>query len=322
MDSENLTKNVPLKPLVAVVGADGFVGGHLAEALQAKRVVYGHCRNGDVQISQAEGLLREADVIVNAGGFRVRPGLDYSDYQRSQQGAASAFVPWIHRGALLVHISSGSVLGKSKDQKLGNQTPPNPRTFPCPAYALAKLEADQFLQRAAAESGFRLIFLRPSVLYAPQGDSMIDTLLRFAKRGVILRLYPRDARHHLCNTKLLVEVVRRVIPQKDLPQLSCLVVADPYTVTNRELETMIRRHLLKKSVTFPVPVALMSVLLRLSFHSRNPKLDFPTWGQILGVLNLDSVYDPFETFRLLGIDPAEYSLDKTLLPLIQEALQP
>jgi len=315
-------KGMALKALIAVVGADGFVGGHLAEAFQAKRVVYGPCRNGDLHISRAEGLLRKADVIINAGGFRVRPGLAYADYQRSQQGATSAFVPWIRKGALLLHISSASVLGKSKDQKLGNQTPPNPGTFPCPAYALAKLEADQFLQKAAAERGFRLIFLRPSVLYAPQGDGMVDTLLRMAKRGVILRLYPRDARHHLCHTKLLVEVVRRVIQQRELPHLSCLVVADPYTVTNGELETMIRRHLKNKGVTLPVPVALMSMLFRLSFHSKNPKLDFPTWGQILGVLNLDSVYDPFETFRLLGIDPAEYSLDKTLLPLIREALQP
>lgn len=311
---------MPIKPLIAVVGADGFVGGHLAEALQAERVVYGPCRNGDVHISQAEGLIRKADVIINAGGFRVRPGLAYADYQRSHQGATSALVPWIQKQALFLHISSPSVLGKSKDRRLGNQTPPNPRTFPCPAYALAKLEADQFLQRAAAESGFRVILLRPTVIYAPRGEGMVDTLLKLAKRGVVLRLYPRNARHHLCAMELLVQVVRRVIQQVDLPQLSCLVVADPYTVTNRELETMIRRHLTKKSATFPIPVALMSVLLRLSFHFRNPKLDFPTWGQILGVLNLDTVYDPFETFRLLGIDPAEYSLEKTLLPLIQEAL--
>ena len=305
--------------IIAVVGADGFVGGHLADALQARRVVYGPCRNGDVHLSQAEGVLRNADVIINAGGFRVRPGLAYADYQRSHQRATSVFVPWIQSGALLLHISSASVLGKSKDQKLGNQTPPTPRTFPCPAYALAKLEADQYLQRAAAESGFRLILLRPSVLYAPHGDSMIDTLLRMAKRGVILRLYPRGARHHLCDTRLLVEVVRHVI-QEDLPQPTSLVVADPYTVTNRELETMIRRHAPKKSVTLPLPVALVSTLLRMSFRSRNPKLDLRTWSEILGVLNLDTVYDPFETFRLLGIEPSKYSLDKTLQPLIEEAL--
>ena len=305
--------------IIAVVGADGFVGGRLAEALQARRVVYGPCRNGEVHISQAEGVLRNADVIINAGGFRVRPGLAYADYQRSHQRATSVFVPWIQSGALLLHISSASVLGKSKDQKLGNQTPPTPRTFPCPAYALAKLEADQYLQRAATERGFRLILLRPSVLYAPHGDSMIDSLLRMAKRGVILRLYPRGVRHHLCDTRLLVDVVRHVI-QEDLPQPTSLVVADPYTVTNRELETMIRRHAPKKSVTLPLPVALVSMLLRMSLRSRNPKLDLRTWSEILGVLNLDTVYDPFETFGLLGIEPSKYSLDRTLQPLIEEAL--
>jgi len=310
-----------IKPLIVVVGAEGFIGGHLAEALQAKRVVYGPWRDGDLNINQAEGLLRRADVIINAGGFRVRPGLGYADYQRSHQGATSAFVPWIQKGALLIHISSPSVLGKSKDQKLGNQTAPNPRAFPCPAYALAKLETDQFLQRAATEGGFRVIFLRPSVVYALRGEGMVDTLLRLAKRGVILHLYPRNARHHLCAMRVLIEVVRRVIHHQNLPDMSCLVVANPYTVTSRELEAMIRRHLTKKSLTLPIPVPLVSRLFRLSFHSRIPKLDLPTWGEILGVLNLDTVYDPFETFRLLEIDPAEYSLEKTLLPLIQEALQ-
>jgi hypothetical protein len=140
-----------------------------------------------------------------------------------------------------------------------------------------------------------------------------------AKRGVILRLYPRGVRHHLCDTRLLVDVVRHVI-QEDLPQPTSLVVADPYTVTNRELETMIRRHAPKKSVTLPLPVALVSMLLRMSLRSRNPKLDLRTWSEILGVLNLDTVYDPFETFGLLGIEPSKYSLDRTLQPLIEEAL--
>jgi nucleoside-diphosphate-sugar epimerase len=320
MDFEKLMEPAPAEPLIAVVGADGLIGGHLAEALQARRVVYGPCRKGDVHISQAEGLIRKAEVIVNAGGFGLRPGLGYADYQRSHRGATSVFVPWIQKGALLLHISSSSVLGKSKEQTLGNQTPPSPSTYPCPAYALAKFEADQFLQRAAAEGGFRVVFLRPTVIYAPRGEVMMNTLLRLAKRGIVLRLYPRSARHHLCDIKLLAEVVRRVIQHEDPARLSCLVVADPYTVTNRQLEAMIRQHRKKRSVTLPIPVALMSRLFRLSFHSGIPRLDFPTRGQILGVVNLDTVFDPFETFRLLGIDPCEYSLDKTLRPLIEEAL--
>jgi nucleoside-diphosphate-sugar epimerase len=299
------------------------VGGGLAERFKAERIVYGAPRNGDVPVSRAESLIRRADVIVNAGGFRVRPGCTYADYQRSHQGATSVFVPWVRRGALFLHVSSASVLGRSKDQALGNQASPNPGTFPSAAYAMAKLEADEYLEREAAERGFRLMFLRPAVVYSPQGAGMVGTVLKLAKRGVTLRLYPRKARHHFCDMNLLVEVACRVVERSEgLPHLSSFVVADPYTVTNGELETIIRRHAPRKGgMTLPIPVSLLSTLLGCTFHSQNPKLDLRTWGEIFGVLDLDTAYDPSDTFRVLDIDPSRYSLERTLLPLIQQALQ-
>jgi hypothetical protein len=99
-----------------------------------------------------------------------------------------------------------------------------------------------------------------------------------------------------------------------------LVVADPYTVTNRELETMIRQTLRKRSIPLPLPAHWISTLLRYTFHSRNPKLDLKTLGEILGVLACDTVYDPSETFRLVGIDPSQYSMEKKLQPLMAESL--
>jgi hypothetical protein len=65
----------------------------------------------------------------------------------------------------------------------------------------------------------------------------------------------------------------------------------------------------------------MSTLLQHSFSSTNPRLDLKTWGDIFGVLHLDTVYDPAETFGLLGIDPLQYSIERTLKPFIQQALQ-
>jgi nucleoside-diphosphate-sugar epimerase len=307
------------RPSIVVVGADGFVGSEFAECLQAQRVVYGPCRQGEVHITRAEELLRKADVVINAGGFRVRRGLTLDDYRRCHQQAIAAFVPWIREGSLFLHMSSAHVLGKSKNQKLGNHTPPNPTTYPSAAYAIAKLEADEFL-RNQAESAFRLIYLRPTILWARPGDtSLIDNLAQLAKRGIMPRLYPRDARHHLCNLKILVDVARQVIERRDVPHLSTLVVADPYTITSRQLEALISQYTRHKTVPFPVPAQLMSTLLQHSFSSKNPKLDLKTWGDIFGVLHLDTVYDPFETFGLLGIDPSRYSLETTLKPFLQAA---
>lgn len=310
------------RPLIAVVGADGFVGGGFAEGLGARRVVYGACREGDVHVGQAEGLLRRADVIVNAGGFRVRRGLTYADYQRCHEGANSVFLPWVRKGALFIHMSSAHVLGKSRHQKLGNQATPTPRTYPSAAYAMAKLEADRAVEKAARAGDFRAVFLRPTILYARPGDtSLPDNLCTSAKNGRLLRLYPRDARHHLCHLDILVEVVRRVIAEDGVPNLASLVVADPFTVTSRQLEEMIHRHLKGPARTIPIPSSLMSALLRFSFHSKNPKYDLRTWGDIFGVFHLDTEYDPSGTFRLLRMDPSQYSIDKTLEPFMREALE-
>jgi hypothetical protein len=56
-----------------------------------------------------------------------------------------------------------------------------------------------------------------------------------------------------------------------------------------------------------------------TFHSRTPKFDLKTHGEIFGVLNYDTEYDPSDTYRILGIDPSTYSIEKTLEPIIREA---
>jgi len=305
---------------VTVVGADGFVGSELAAGLDAKRVVYGEVRNGEISVGDAGQILLDSEVIINAGGFRVRPGCTYADYKRSHQVATSLLVPFISPGACLIHISSASVLGKSKRDKLGCGTPADPASFPSAAYARAKLEADEYLRQVAAAKGFQLILIRPAVIYSPQGAGMMGTLLRLARRGICLRIYPARARHHFCHMDLLLEVVRQVIARRVSLADHCFVVADPYTVTNEGLSEMINRYQRNGHVTVPMPVHWLHNVLRWAPHSSNPSLDFKTWSEVFGVLNLDTVYDPSPTFRLLEIDPESYTLEKKLQPLIHQSL--
>lgn len=306
-------------PRVAVVGADGFVGRALSAALRAERVVWGRSGEGEVPVSRCAEVLSRADVVVTAHGFRVRPGCGYVDYRQSHELATARIFSALRPGARLLHMSSASVLGTGVG--LGNRAVPNPATFPSPAYATAKWEEDQFVERAAAERGVRVVLLRPAVLYAAGGAGMVETLLRLARKGVALRLHPRAARHHLCHMELLAEVVRRVIARPDLPTMTPLVIADPYTVTNAQLEELTAVPGKRLRIPVPLPLPWMSAVLRRAPSSRRPRLDLRTRGEIFGVLHMDTVYDPGETFALLGIDAAQYAMERTLQPVLAEALR-
>jgi nucleoside-diphosphate-sugar epimerase len=305
---------------VVVFGADGFVGSGLAEALNARRVVFGARDARSVHVSESSSVLQDAKVIINAAGFRVRPGLNASDYRRSHLDVAQQLASLICKSATLIHISSASVLGKSPALAVGNDSSPKPDQFPCPAYAAAKLETDQYLHRASLERGFRVLLVRPAVIYGAREQGMIGTMIQLARRGVILRLYPREARHHLCSIDLLAHVVQKLICRNDIPSGTPLVVADSDTITNRQLERLLGKYQMGKSMSVPVPVGPFGKLLRHSFHSKVGRFDLATWGEILGVLNLDTRYDVSDTFKLLELEPSRYSTLKTLEPLVAQAL--
>jgi nucleoside-diphosphate-sugar epimerase len=296
--------------VIAVVGADGVVGGAIASALGAARVVYREPRAGELALAAADDLLRSASVVVNAAGFRVRPGLGAADYRRSHGEEVERLVPRLSPGALLVQISSASVLGKDASHPLGgNGAEGRPETFGCPAYALSKREAEEVARRAAASQGVKVVILRPAVLYGPEPDGMIGTLLTLAKKGLLLRLVPGRHRHHFCSFPLLVEVVARLAGTGEGVEPP-LVVADPFVLTSDEITDAIRA-LHPPRLTLPFPAGPTGAALRLLPRSRSSRLDLRTWGEILGILALDTVYDPSGTFRRLAIDPSRFSRERT-----------
>jgi nucleoside-diphosphate-sugar epimerase len=296
--------------VIAVVGAEGTVGGTLAAALGATRVVYREPRAGEVALYAADSVLRDASVVVNAGGFRVRPGLGDADYRRSHGEEVARLVPRLSRGALFLQISSASVLGKDPSRPLGgNGAEGRPETFGCPAYARSKRDAEDVARREAVPRGVKVTVLRPAVLYGPVPDGMIGTLLALAGKGLLLRLVPGRHRHHLCSFPLLVEVVSRLV-RKEEGRNAPLVVADPFVLTSEEITEAIRA-VRRPRISVPFPAGAAGAALRLLPRARASRLDLRTWGEILGILALDTVYDPSGTFRDLSIDPSVFSRERT-----------
>lgn len=293
-----------------VVGADGYVGGALASSLGAARVVFRPARDpGETPFDEAGAVLSGADVVVNASGYRVRPGLGAADYRRTHAGAVERLVPALAPGSLLIHVSSASVLGRSPAAPPHDGEDGSPGTFGCPDYAIAKRDAERIARTAARARGVRLAIVRPAVLYGPAPDGMIGTLTALAARGVLLRLAPGRHRHHLCSLPLLVETVRVLARQGESVETP-LTVADPFVVTSAEIAA-INLELHRPRFSLPFPAGAAGAFLRRLPRSSSPRLDLRTWGEILCILALDTVYDPSETYRLLGIDASRFSRART-----------
>lgn len=296
--------------MTVVVGADGFVGGELASALGASRVVFGPARDSrETPFDAARPLLSGADVVVNASGFRVRPGLTAADYRRTHADTVESLVPTLSPGTLLIHVSSASVLGRSPGALPPNDEEGSPGTFGCPDYALAKRAAERAARAAAAARGVRVAILRPAILYGRVPDGMIGTLAAMARRGVLLRLVPARHRHHLCSLPLLIECVRAVAARGAAIE-EPLAVADPFFVTSAEIAAVVR-EIHRPALSLPFPAGVAGAFLRRFPRSSSPRLDLRTWGEILCILALDTVYDTAGTYRLLGIDVSRFSRPRT-----------
>lgn len=293
-----------------VVGADGFVGGALASALGAAPVVFRAPRaSAEISIEDAGAVLAAARVIVNASGVRVRPGLGPADYRRTHAEAVQRLVARLSPGALLVQVSSASVLGRSPAASPRNDEAGSPETFGCPDYAVAKRDAERAARAAAAARGVCLAILRPAILYGREPDGMLGTLGAIAGHGLLLRLAPARHRHHLCALPLLVEAVRTVARRGEAIEPP-LTVADPFFVTSGEVAA-IGRELHRPRLSLPFPAGAAGEVLRRLPRSSSPRLDPRTWGEILCILALDTVYDPSETYRLLEIDASRFSRART-----------
>jgi nucleoside-diphosphate-sugar epimerase len=246
-------------------------------------------RAPDPDEARPVAAVEKADVVVNVSGPRVRPGFGWADYFREHVGGAAQVARSMSVGTHLVHISSTAVYGAR-----GGQIPAGaveaPTRFPSAAYACAKLAAEVQVRALAADRGFCLTVLRPSMVYGPSVDSALASIRRLASRGLHLRLVPGEVRQHLLHIDLFVEAIQRAVSGPMPSTTRVLDVADPFVLTNADLIP------LRRGLPVLVPVGR---LLRL---------------ETLAVLGIDNVFDPAPAYAALGIDATEFARERTFDP--------
>ncbi len=297
-----------------VLGADGWLGHILAQHLSADRVVFRQPSRDETSFDAWLEKPGTYEFVINATGWRVRPGLQKSDYDNSHIAVTRQMVDQLAPGTKFIHLSSASVFGAGHLPGL----PADPDSFPAADYARAKLAAEQIVREVAGERQFSTVILRPGIVYSPEGGGMIGTLLELARRGVLLDVQPGAAVHHLCADSLLTAAFNRILEEFPLASSQpFLTVADPFTLTNQEICGDIRNAFPHLKAGVPLPTLALGSFLRQLPRLKHPRFDLKTWGEILAIWALDSVNDTSFLWQSLMPDTAPYQKDKRWMETIR-----
>jgi len=288
-----------LRPDVVWVGADGALGKALASALGARPV---SLRCPDFADDRTVAELAQADVVIDAAGPRVHPELNWGDYLREHMGTAGRVAHSMRPGSHLVLISSAAVYGSARGHVTA-MTPPEPETFPVPAYAWGKLAAEHAARAVCAERNIALTILRPSIIYGPGAGGVFIKLRDLARRGVRFALKPESTAQHLLHLRLFQRVLEALVSQTAPVRTTTLVVADPFVLTTADVNSALAASA-PRAATVPMPLGGLARALR--GWQRRAQSQAPGPVSVAAMLMLDNVYDWETCLTQLGVDPAPF----------------
>lgn len=208
---------------VAVTGATGFTGGHLARALRAR----GHAVRALVRDKQraaalgADGIelvlgdlrtpaslasvFANIDVVYHIAALYREAGLPDAAYREVNTTAAGAIVEAAARAGAkrVVHCSTVGVHGDVEHPPANEDAPLRPGDV----YQVTKVEGERVAREAAARTGIELVIARPSGIYGP-GDRRLLKLFRGVAHRRFLVLGSGRIFYHLTYIDDLVEGFR------------------------------------------------------------------------------------------------------------------
>ncbi len=250
---------------VAITGATGFIGRHVAAHLVARGVAVTSIVRPNSPHTAPAGTtaitapltataLREAfcgaDAVVHLAG--VVAAVDARTYMTvNAEGTRAVALAARDVGARLVHVSSLAAAGPAPVSAPHRESdPPRPLT----PYGLSKLESERIVN---ATEGLRSIILRPGVVYGP-ADRAVFPLFQAAARGVV----PLVGRPDAAYTFIYVDdVVRAVLAAVDKVDVSGAVfVGHPQPVTAHQVLDAIQAGVGRQARVIAVPMVLTHVL--------------------------------------------------------------
>jgi nucleoside-diphosphate-sugar epimerase len=187
-----------------------------------------------------------------------------------------------------VYLSSIKVLGEATfDAPFTASDLPQPMD----PYGQSKLEAEQALEKLAAESGLEVVIIRPPLVYGPGVGGNFLRLLQMVDKGYPLPLGRVLNKRSLVSVGNLCDLIRECI---DGPAVvgKTILVSDNSDVSTAELLRLMSRAMSRPSRLVPVPVSILRAMAGLLGRSDDAV-------RLLGSLQVDMD----ETMSTLGWTP-------------------
>ena len=207
---------------VAITGATGFIGRHVAADLIARGVTVKaivrpgsrHQAPPDATIVYAAldgSALRDAfagvETVVHLAG--VVSAVDARVFTEvNVEGTRAVAAAAQQAGARLVHVSSLAAAGPAPASSPHREDGP---TRPVTPYGLSKLESERVVTGAG---GLRWMIIRPGVVYGPT-DRAVLPLFQAAQRGVLPLVGRRDAAYTFIHVSDLVRVIVAAVDKRE-----------------------------------------------------------------------------------------------------------
>ena len=252
---------------VAITGATGFIGRHVAADLIARGVTVNAvvrpasshppppgtiAVTAPLEVHALQPAFAGVDAVIHLAG--VVAAVTTRRYRTvNAEGTRQVALAARDAGARLVHISSLAAAGPAPAAAPHRETD---ACRPVTPYGRSKLESERIVNET---EGLRSIILRPGVVYGPS-DRAVFPLFQAASRGV----FPLVGRHGAEYTFIYIDdIVRAVVAAVDRVAVTGVVfVGHPQPVTAQDLFDAIQAALggRARSVAIPLGLALVGAV--------------------------------------------------------------
>lgn len=220
-----------VKKRILITGADGFIGKHIAEALQSNCELHTYSRRTSTypfhhqgDICDIDQLQESFDVVIHAAGNKT----DAATMHRINVEGTAAVVRYIKQhNAKLICIGSGGIYGiyRNRDHIITTSS----QYYPDNAYEKSKAEAQLIVEQAALPDNSYIILQPTNVI--GEGDQTKKLLHLFKTlQNESFLFINRNARVNYVYVKKVSQIVCAIV-EKERYSNQSIIINDPMRIS-------------------------------------------------------------------------------------------